>query len=124
MPLRVSPFGTNFAPFYLGFTATEVPHSTNVNMSGDKDKEKEEVDNTIAADIVVTKYKMAGEMVNRKCAAVALSVSVCGNVWPHRLTRVYILSTEARFLLLLSNDVSFTDHHHSHHLLLLPLSFF
>lgn len=31
--------------------------------------DKEEVDNTIATDIVVTKYKMAGEMVNRKWPA-------------------------------------------------------
>ena len=31
--------------------------------------EKEEHENTIATDIVVTKYKMAGEMVNRKYAA-------------------------------------------------------
>lgn len=36
-------------------------------MSGDTKDTKDEVDNTIAADIVVTKYKMAGEMVNRKC---------------------------------------------------------
>lgn len=57
-------------------------------MSGEKDKDKEEVDKTIAADIVVTKYKMAGEMVNRKCVLLGENVSP-----PHRLlTRVYIPS--------------------------------
>jgi hypothetical protein len=35
--------------------------------------DKEEAEKTIAEDLVVTKYKMAGDIVNRKCLIVGRS---------------------------------------------------
>ena len=52
--------------------------------------DKENLNNTIATDIVVTKYKMAGNIVNRKCVCICMW---CGNrhIMYHILTRVNIL---------------------------------
>lgn len=36
--------------------------------------EKEIVEKTIAEDLVVTKYKLAGEIVNRKCLCLGFAI--------------------------------------------------